>query len=206
MSDHYYSKNPTSKRNPSQFQTTLSSITLNFHTDEGVFSKKQVDFGTKTLIEHFDLPKGQGDLLDLGCGYGPIGITLAKRYPERSVVMVDVNERAIELAKKNCETNQASNVEVLQSDGVKEVSDRAFGAVITNPPFRAGKKVVHNMIEDSYNVLTQEGELWVVVQKKQGAPSLKEKMESLFGNVDVVVRNKGYYVLRAIRFDSDIPV
>ncbi|WP_175614703.1 class I SAM-dependent methyltransferase [Piscibacillus halophilus] len=206
MSDHYYSEKPTSKRNPSQFQTTLSSITLNFHSDEGVFSKKQVDFGTKTLVEHFKQPEGKGNLLDLGCGYGVIGITLAKRYPDHHVVMVDVNERAVELTKKNCEQNDVQNAEVLQSDGVAEVKDRQFNAVITNPPFRAGKKVVHQMVEDSFDVLNDQGELWVVVQKKQGAPSLKGKMESVFGNAEVVVRNKGYYVLRAIKFDSDIPV
>ncbi|MFD2640144.1 class I SAM-dependent methyltransferase [Piscibacillus salipiscarius] len=206
MNDHYYSKNPTSKRNPSQFQATLSSITLNFLTDEGVFSKKQVDFGTKTLIEHVDLKGNQGSILDLGCGYGPIGITLAKRYPNRRVVMVDINERAVELAKKNCEINDVKQAEVLQSDGIEAVANQTFGAVITNPPFRAGKKVVHQMMDDSYNLLENEGELWVVVQKKQGAPSLKDKIETLFGNVEVVVKNKGYYILRAIRFDSDIPV
>ncbi|TFB14737.1 class I SAM-dependent methyltransferase [Filobacillus milosensis] len=206
MSDHYYSQKPTSKSNPSRFQTTLNSITLNFQTDEGVFSKKQIDYGTKALINSFIQPDQQGDLLDLGCGYGPIGLTLAKSYPNRHVVMLDINERAIELTKKNFEANGLSNVEVYQSDGLNSVKDREFAAVITNPPFRAGKKVVHSMVEDSYHVLSHMGEFWLVVQKKQGAPSLKEKMNKVFGNVEVINRDKGYFILRSKKFDSDMSV
>ncbi|RPF49976.1 class I SAM-dependent methyltransferase [Aquisalibacillus elongatus] len=206
MTEHYYSKNPTSKSNPSQFQTSILSSTFTFHTDEGVFSKKQLDYGTNVLLHAFELPEVEGDLLDLGCGYGPIGIGLAKQYRDREILMVDINERAVELSKKNCEVNAVENARVLQSDGIESVSNQRFATVITNPPFRAGKTVVHQMVEDSYELLLEGGELWVVVQKKQGAPSLKGKIKNVFGQVDVVKRDKGYFILRGKKFDSDIPV
>lgn len=142
-----------------------------------------------------------GEFLDVGCGYGPIGITLAKQFPERSIVMVDVNERAIHLAQENIELNDLENAKVRFSDGLSTVKDEQFASVVTNPPFRAGKKVVHQIMEESFDVLKPGGELWVVVQKKQGAPSLKNKLESLFSQVETVNKDKGYYILRAKKFD-----
>lgn len=133
--------------------------------------------------------------------YGPIGITLAKQFPERSIVMVDVNERAIHLAQENIELNDLENAKVRFSDGLSTVKDEQFASVVTNPPFRAGKKVVHQIMEESFDVLKPGGELWVVVQKKQGAPSLKNKLESLFSQVETVNKDKGYYILRAKKFD-----
>ncbi|GEL78077.1 class I SAM-dependent methyltransferase [Tenuibacillus multivorans] len=206
MSDHYYSQKPTSKSNPSHFREAINSITLDFHTDEGVFSKKQVDYGTRALLNNFKQPETLGDILDVGCGYGPIGLTLAKMYPKCHIVMIDVNERAIRLAKENQTVNRVPNVDVVQSDGLKQIRGRQFATVITNPPFRAGKALVHQIVEDSYDVLVHEGEFWVVVQKKQGAPSLKEKIKKVFGNVDVIKRDKGYFILRGKKFDSGIPV
>ncbi|PKR76606.1 16S rRNA methyltransferase [Halalkalibacillus sediminis] len=201
MSEHYYSQKPTSTSNPSHFNATIRTFTFTFQTDDGVFSKKQIDFGTKTLLEHFEQPEVLGDLLDLGCGYGPIGITLAKEFDERNIFMVDINERAVELAKENASINEVGNVEVLESDGVDTVKNQTFAAVLTNPPFRAGKAIVHQMIEDSFPLLKTNGELWVVVQKKQGAPSLKAKMEEIYENAEVVARSKGYFVLRSIKID-----
>lgn len=115
-----------------------------------------------------------GEFLDVGCGYGPIGITLAKQFPERSIVMVDVNERAIHLAQENIELNDLENAKVRFSDGLSTVKDEQFASVVTNPPFRAGKKVVHQIMEESFDVLKPGGELWVVVQKKQRSTFIKE--------------------------------
>ncbi len=201
MSEHYYEHHPTSTSNPTFFNATLNTFTLTFQTDDGVFSKRQVDYGSKVLLEQFRQPTVMGNLLDLGCGYGPIGITLAKQFPERSIYMVDINERAVNLAKENVELNDVENATVLWSDALSEVKGERFASVVTNPPFRAGKQVVHQMMEDSYHVLVPGGELWVVVQKKQGAPSLKKKLEAIFSEVETVKKDKGYYVLLAKRFD-----
>lgn len=201
MNDHYYSQNPTSESNPSQFQATIRSFNFTFHTDEGVFSKNQIDYGTMVLLKQIQEPSVDGDLLDVGCGYGPIGMTLSKLFPNRRVYMVDINERAVELAKKNLIENQIKNAQVVQSDGLQAVADHRFAAIVTNPPFRAGKSIVHQIVDESYQQLVTGGEFWVVAQKKQGAPSLKAKIESVFGNSEIVKRDKGYYVIMAKKID-----
>lgn len=199
MTEHYFSQKPQSKSTPKMWNYQLREKTYSFTSDIGVFSKNEVDFGTRLLIDQFEEPAITGDILDLGCGYGPIGITLADCYEERTVVMVDVNERAIMLAEQNAVHNGTENVEVIQSDRFSNIRNRSFASIVTNPPIRAGKKIVHKMFEDSETALLENGELWVVIQKKQGAPSAKEKLESLFGTVDVVSRSKGYFIFRATK-------
>ena len=197
MSEHYFSKIPQSKSEPKTWNYTLRGREYSFISDVGVFSKNEVDFGTRLVIEHFKVPSIAGDILDLGCGYGPIGIALASENQDRKITMVDVNERALELARENAKKNNVKNIDVIQSDGLSQLDHSSFAAVVTNPPIRAGKKVVHRMFEESKQALLSHGELWVVIQKKQGAPSAKEKLESLFGYVEVVSRSKGYFILKA---------
>jgi 16S rRNA (guanine1207-N2)-methyltransferase len=199
MSEHYFSEKPQSKSSPNQLNYRLRDKNYTFTSDVGVFSKKEIDFGTRLLIEAFTPPGIPGDILDLGCGYGPIGITIADLLLERRVYMADVNERALALAKSNAEQNNVTNVEFVKSDQFSGLKDHQFAAIITNPPIRAGKQVVHGMLEGSKDKLHKGGELWVVIQKKQGAPSAIQKMESLFGNCETVARSKGYYVLRSIK-------
>ncbi|WP_028781704.1 class I SAM-dependent methyltransferase [Thalassobacillus devorans] len=197
MSEHYYSNKTNAPSEERTWKYTLRGETLRFTTDNAVFSKKEVDFGSRVLIEAFQAPEVDGSFLDLGCGYGPIGLTLAKTYPGRKIYMVDINERAVELSRKNAEQNEISNVVVEVGDRLKEVRDVNFAAVLTNPPIRAGKKVVHAMFEEAYQSLVDRGELWVVIQKKQGAPSARKKLEELFGEVEVVEKQKRYYIFRA---------
>lgn len=199
MSDHYYSKRPQSTSEPHTFSTTIRGKELQFSSDTGVFSKGEVDFGSRLLIEAFETPAIEGDLLDVGCGYGPIGITLAQINPERQMWMIDVNERALSLAEENATKNQVGNVTILESDQLELVKDQTFAGVITNPPIRAGKKVVHGIFEESAAVLCEQGELWVVIQKKQGAPSAEKKLRTLFDRVDIVAKSKGYFILRAVK-------
>lgn len=196
MADHYYSEKPQSESAPRTWHYQLRGKDYTFVSDIGVFSKKEVDFGTRLLVEAFQEPDIPGDLLDLGCGYGPIGISLADSYSNRHVYMVDINERAVMLAEQNAKRNHVSNIEVRQSDGLSQVGHHSFAAIVTNPPIRAGKKIVYQMYEDSFNALLKNGELWVVIQKKQGAPSTKEKLISLFGDVDVVAKSKGYFIFK----------
>ncbi|GAA0434257.1 class I SAM-dependent methyltransferase [Lentibacillus halophilus] len=198
MADHYFSHQPQSKRSPQQWNCLLRGKEYTFTSDYGVFSKNDVDYGSKLLIDHFDEPCIEGEILDLGCGYGPIGITTADRFPARHVVMSDINERAIELARKNAVLNQVLNVEMVTSDRLNDMPSRRFASILTNPPIRAGKQVVHQMFEDSRNALLKKGQLWVVIQKKQGAPSAIDKLENLFDHVETTARSKGYYVLMAM--------
>ncbi|AZB41245.1 class I SAM-dependent methyltransferase [Bacillus sp. FJAT-42376] len=197
MSDHYYSENPTVQSNKKSWSFDLAGHSFTFRSDSGVFSKNEVDFGSRVLIESFEMPEVPGNILDMGCGYGPIGLSLAKKWPERNVDMADINSRAVELAKENAEFNGIQNAAIFQSDLFSKVADKAYAAILTNPPIRAGKKVVHEILEKSFEHLCSGGELWAVIQKKQGAPSAVAKLEEHFDEVDVVQKKKGYYIIRA---------
>lgn len=199
MSEHYFSQKPQSTSSPKTWRYELKGKEYSFISDVGVFSKNEVDFGSRLLIEQFQPPTIDGDYLDLGCGYGPIGIAIADRNRERYVVMVDVNERAVTLAKKNAVENNVHNVTCIQSDRFSNIKNQGFAAVLTNPPIRAGKDIVHKMFEESYASLCDNGELWVVIQKKQGAPSAMKKLQEVFGEVELVARKKGYFILRALK-------
>lgn len=197
MSEHYFSQKPQSISSPKTWSYQLKGKIYTFTSDVGIFSKNEVDFGSRLLIEQFEPPEVTGDFLDLGCGYGPVGIVLSDHHEDRNIVMADVNERAVMLAEQNAEHNSVHNVECIQSDRFANMRQRSFAAILTNPPIRAGKRVVHKMLEESKAALYEHGELWVVIQKKQGAPSAMGKLEDLFGEVEVVTRKKGYYILRA---------
>ncbi|EGA88538.1 hypothetical protein GPDM_14642 [Planococcus donghaensis MPA1U2] len=197
MSQHYYSKNPQTKSNPREWTDILRGEKFRFQTDAGVFSKSEVDFGSRLLIETFQNSAIDGPVLDVGCGYGPIGMTVAKISPQKQVHMVDVNTRAIELAKTNAEKNDISNVRIYESDGLSTVEASGFSAILTNPPIRAGKETIFRFYEEAAEKLADGGSLWVVIQKKQGAPSTQVKLEELFGEVKVVDKKKGYFIFEA---------
>lgn len=199
MNKHYYSKEQSVESAPRFLDFTLREQSLRFKTDNGVFSKGEVDFGSRLLIETFEIPKSDGDFLDVGCGYGPIGLSLAKGDRSRTVHMVDVNERALNLAKENAQLNQIDNVSIYESNCLDSVTKNDFIAILTNPPIRAGKKIVHAILEDSINHLQAGGELWVVIQKKQGAPSAIELLKGIFAEVEVVDKEKGYFIIKATK-------
>jgi 16S rRNA (guanine1207-N2)-methyltransferase len=199
LSEHYYSRTQKVESEPKYWDFTLRNQLFRFKTDNGVFSKKEVDFGSRLLIEAFELPNVEGPILDVGCGYGPIGLSIAKNYSERTVHMIDVNDRAIELAKTNAEQNSVHNVDIYESDTLKNVKELNFASILTNPPIRAGKKTVHDIFEQSYVHLVTRGELWVVIQKKQGAPSAIEKLTQLFTTVETVDKSKGYFIIKAVK-------
>lgn len=197
MAEHYFSREQRVESNRKTWSFTLRNNNLSFITDNGVFSKSEVDFGSRLLIEAFQFPSVDGPILDVGCGYGPIGISLAKEQVTKEIHMVDVNERAIGLAKDNAALNKVSNVTIYESDRLTQVKRDGFAAVLTNPPIRAGKQVVHDIFEQSFEHLAPNGELWVVIQKKQGAPSAVDKLNELFGSVETVEKKKGYFILKA---------
>jgi 16S rRNA (guanine1207-N2)-methyltransferase len=199
LSEHYYSRTQKVESEPKYWDFTLRSKLFRFKTDNGVFSKKEVDFGSRLLIEAFELPDVKGPVLDVGCGYGPIGLSIAKSYPERAVHMIDVNERAIELAKANAGQNMVQNVDIYESNTLLKVKEKNFAAILTNPPIRAGKKTVHDIFEQSHEYLIANGELWIVIQKKQGAPSAIEKLKELFTTVETIDKSKGYFIIKAVK-------
>lgn len=199
MVNHYYSREPEAQSDPIYWTANLKGNGFRFKTDQGVFSKKEVDFGSRLLIESYILPEAQGPILDVGCGYGPIGLSLAKSFPERAVHMVDVNLRAAGLAKENAALNDIPNAVIYESDRYEAVEEKGFASIVTNPPIRAGKRIVHDILEQSRDYLVPGGTLWVVIQKKQGAPSAKAKMEEVFGEVETAAKSKGYYIFKAIK-------
>lgn len=200
MSDHYFTNNPNTVSETAAWTYTLRGREFKFVTDAGVFSKKTVDFGSRLLIETLDFSEMiPGDILDVGCGYGPMGLALAKEDPERKVEMVDVNERALGLAKQNASNNRLSNVLIHTSDIYGSVEGKGFAAIVSNPPIRAGKIVVHGVLTGAFDLLKNGGTLTIVIQKKQGAPSAKAKMEETFGNAQVIVKDKGYWVIQSVK-------
>ena len=196
---HYYSeKQDDIESNPSEFIFNFKDHSFKFHTDNGVFSKEYIDYGTFAMLKAFtpnniDLP-----ILDMGAGYGPIGIVVSKLY-NKETYMCEINERAYNLILKNIEENKANSVAYHSNLFDNLPSGLIFSSVITNPPIRAGKDVVFKIYEGAYERLTTNGELWVVIQKKQGAPSSKEKLISLFGNCEIVNRDRGYYILKSVK-------
>ncbi|GGI39735.1 class I SAM-dependent methyltransferase [Mammaliicoccus stepanovicii] len=199
---HYYDNDPNVRSERTSFDYFYRDTKLSFLTDHGVFSKGKIDFGSDLLISTFlnlNPPGPKKRILDVGCGYGPIGLTCAKVLPHSEVTLVDVNERALGLASDNQKHNHIDNVEVKVSNCLDNMIDKTFDFVLTNPPIRAGKEVVHRILEQSVDVLVSGGALYVVIQKKQGMPSAKKKMQEIFGNAEIVEKSKGYYILKSVK-------
>lgn len=195
MSNHYYSARPDAKQENRTISAELRGNTLTFRTDAGVFSKKGIDFGSRLLVETVAI-KGQGHILDLGCGYGPVGIALAKAYPQLSVQMVDINERAVALAIENAKHNHvAEQVEVMISDGFQNLAGQQFDMILCNPPIRVGKAFVFELFAQAKSYLRSSGELWIVIRKQQGAASAKQELANLFHSVELVEQKKGYCII-----------
>ncbi|AMY05641.1 class I SAM-dependent methyltransferase [Staphylococcus condimenti] len=199
---HYYDKDPEVASQREDFKYRYQQNELKLATDSGVFSKGKIDYGSDLLLRTFlkEHPPGPSKtIIDVGCGYGPIGLMIAKVSPHHKVILLDVNHRALDLAKENSEKNHIDNAVIKESDGLAEIPDDSADMIVTNPPIRAGKSVVHGILEDAYSKLKKDGELYVVIQKKQGMPSAKKKMETVFGNVETLVKDKGYYILKSKR-------
>ncbi|WP_301358508.1 class I SAM-dependent methyltransferase [Enterococcus spodopteracolus] len=201
MTNHYYSEHPETAHEFDEWSFELRGKIFQFVTDSGVFSRETVDYGSRVLIDAFDwaqLPEGK--ILDVGCGYGPIGLSLAYAS-ERFVEMVDINARAVDLAQGNAKRNRIKNVAIYQSNIYEEVTETDYAAIVSNPPIRAGKKVVHEILTGAYPRLRTGGTLTIVIQKKQGAPSAQKKMQETFGNAEIVIKDKSYYIIRSVKED-----
>ncbi|WP_270204337.1 class I SAM-dependent methyltransferase [Streptococcus anginosus] len=193
MAKMYFAENPDAEHDIHELKVQLLGQKMTFLTDAGVFSKKMIDYGSQALLKCLDFHK-QESVLDVGCGYGTLGLTLVKAK-EVEATLVDINQRALDLARQNADRNQVLAT-IFQSNLYQNVEGR-FHHIISNPPIRAGKQIVHEVITGSYTHLLDGGDLTIVIQKKQGAPSAKAKMEEVFGNCEILKKDKGYYILRS---------
>ena len=194
MNDQYYTADPTSESNPVPCAFPYRGHGLNFMTDAGVFSKGELDVGSRLLLDA--LPAFTGDVLDIGCGWGAIGVAIAKANKNAKVTMVDVNRRALDLCRQNCQRNGVT-AEVIVSDGMAEVMGRKFDAIVTTPPIRAGKQVIYKMFADAAQSLNLDGALYLVIRKQQGAESCVKYLKTLFNEVEKLDKSGGFWVLKA---------
>ena len=199
--EHYFTNNPNTKEEFYKVECIVKDTKYKFTTNNSVFSKKNLDFGSRLMIETVldDMDNEDGELLDMGCGYGPVGIIIGKNNPKLEITFADVNNRALNLTKRNINDNGVTNkFEVVESDVYGNI-DKNYDYILTNPPIRAGKKIVHKILEESIEHLNKNGVLYVVIQKKQGAPSAKAKLIEVFGNCEIIKKSAGYNILKSIK-------
>lgn len=195
--NQYFSKNNDElASDPKIINANVNGISLKFKTDIGVFSRDFLDYASKLLLENmnFEVIENQS-ILDVGCGYGPIGIYAAK-ISKNPVVMLDINPRALSLSKENLTLNNVS-AKVIESDCLDSVLNDKFGLIICNPPIHAGKSVVYKIFEQAYEVLNPLGSFWIVIQQKHGAPSAIKKLEEVFDLVEIIYKKKGFYIIKS---------
>ena len=194
--DHYFVQHPKSKPKFGVLSTHLRGRPFKFLTASSVFSKRRIDLGTRLLIESMVLPES-GYALDVGCGYGAVGITAAAFNPKLYVVMVDVNERAVRLAKKNIEINHVDNAEVRRGHLYEPVEGTVFDCILSNPPVSAGLNIVKAIITEAPSHMTEKATFQMVVKSKIGGKRFQLIFEETFGNFAVLARESGYRVLIA---------
>jgi len=193
MPDHYYTEMPTSAHDERKIALKALGNELTFVTDAGVFSRDGLDKGTALLLNA--LPELRGRVLDLGCGWGAVGVALKAKYPELDVVMTDINARAADLARRNLAANGV-RATVVRGDGFESVEGK-FDAIVANPPIRAGKAVIYGLFDQSRDFLNPGGALYIVIRKQQGAPSALKHLRERFGAAEVIDRGGGFWVIRA---------
>ena len=198
---HYFHENPQSVSDKREIACRFNGIKFYFTSDSDVFSKKQIDFGTSLLLdtviaEEKNRGRVHGRLLDLGCGYGVIGVVMQRAFHHMEVLMADLNKRALSLSRENAKRNSVERVKIVESDGWSAV-DGSFDVVMTNPPVRAGKQTVFSFYQGAFEHLREKGRLYVVLQKKQGAPSSQAFLTELFGHCEILVKDSGYWIMLA---------
>ena len=189
---YYFTNDDSLKSEIKKIDVVIDNLPFSFLTDNGVFSKKGLDFGTRTLLENLSDIKGR--VLDIGCGYGPIGIYIAKKY-DVTVDMTDVNQRSLSLAKENAKLNGVT-VTTFYSDLYDSLHGK-YDFIVTNPPIRVGKKVLYQLLFEAKDHLIENGQLWLVINKDQGAKSLLKDLNKEY-KATVVCKNKGFFIIRAI--------
>ncbi len=194
--EHYFIEKEHKKEDYFSFNENLLGEQFTFKTCDDIFSKDRVDYGTKVLIEtvckNFVL---EGEVLDIGCGYGPIGIVLAKKFDKANFTMTDINNTAVTLSQENVQKNKVQNVKkVFKSEGYEKIN-ACFDYIITNPPIKAGKSNLLSILDGAYEHLNINGKLVFVIKKKHGEDSVKKHLQTIFSSVEILKRDSGYYIL-----------
>lgn len=194
--EQYFTPKPKSKKKEYKFTASINGVNVDFYTASGIFSPRQIDMGSLALIRFMELNK-KSRILDLGCGYGAVGIYAAIFCPSTDVVLADVNHRVVECAKKNIYSNNIKNAIAKQSHMFSSMKEDMFDTILLNPPQSAGLEICYEMIEKSFEHLNSGGSLQVVVRRRKGGERISDKMEEVFGNVSVLGKKAGYWVYKS---------
>lgn len=199
MTPHYFSEKPSTTGKTTLIQTHQLGNRLAFKSQSGIFGWTKVDTGSELLVNNLTIPKKSGlAILDLGCGYGFLGIALAKAYPKNNFVLTDINELAVRLTKENCKTNNVlQNTRVFQGNLYEPIKNGQFDIIITNPPLMAGKKILKDIIVNSTYHLTERGSIQLVVPKKKGLASMQKMLTGVYGTYQVLAKGSGYWILKS---------
>lgn len=192
---HYYTDNKNLKSNPKTFEYVFDNEVFKFTTDHGVFSMDHVDYGTYVLLKAIYRKALGNKILDLGCGFGPIAIIIGRFHKDALIDMVDVNTRALELCQANALQNCISATAYL-TDNILSLN-KQYNTVILNPPIRAGKSLIFDLYAKAHEVLEEDGHLYIVILKRQGAQSSLNKLLELFRSVQVIAKDGGYWIIEA---------
>lgn len=192
---HYFTNDETLKSNRKKTHIHIRNQEYTFYTDHGVFAKKGLDLGTHLLLDTVLAESLRGDILDLGCGYGPIGISIKKENVDTSVDMIDINKRSLLLASKNAEANGV-DVTIFESNGYLNIT-KQYDYIISNPPIRVGKKILYALLFGAKEYLKPGGELWIVIHKDQGAKSTIKALADEY-QVEIKNKEKGFFIIRAV--------
>ena len=197
--EHYFSENQNIKSEKRKIKYAIEDKDFEFITDNGVFSKSKVDFGTdlmlKVFMKNFNSQE-KLDILDIGCGYGVVSAVIKTFYPFLDITLSDVNERALELSEENLKNCNINEYSIIKSSAFDNISEK-YDIILSNPPIRAGKEIIFKIYEGAYEHLREEGEFYCVIQTKHGAKSTKKKLEEIFGNCDTLTIDGGYRIYRA---------
>ena len=200
MTEHYFTKHPASRGGRATFTVTLRGHELHLTTEAGIFSRSRVDPGTRLLIRRLEIDPTD-TVLDLGCGYGVVGVVAAMLAPQGRVTLVDINQRAVALAQENLRANGVENADAIQGDAFAPVAGRRFNVIALNPPIRAGNAVVHRLIGQARDHLEPDGRFYLVGRTQQGVVRLAAKMAEVFGQVHEVAKGGGYRVYVSLYLD-----
>ena len=192
---HYFINDDNLKSEIKVFSVCLFDKTFKFKTDNGVFSKEKLDFGTRLLLENIPIKDLSGDVLDLGCGYGVVSIILSK-FTDASFDAVDVNRRALHLFEMNIKLNKVNNIKLFESDCYGSIDkNKKYDYIITNPPIRAGKEIVYKMLRGARDYLKERGELYFVMRKDHGAKTAIRDISDIY-DCEIIAKEKGFFVIK----------
>ena len=194
---HYYDNDPTLSHKTKTLVLNLNGVEVTLQSDRGVFSNKEVDEGSVILLKSLTDEDSFQTILDVGCGYGTLGLYLATKFKNSSVTMFDINERAVKLSEQNINLNKITNAQVYVANNYQALPKQSFDLIVLNPPIRAGKKVYYPLLSEARDYLTDGGKLVFVIRKSLGAESAQKYVKDFYSRVELSHREHGFYVYKA---------